>query len=236
MSMEYSTINDYELWTLTLPRGKPYEIRQKPSVSEGDIRQIFVEIPFADHQPKGVCNFILPHGEKLKLLPVDMGDRFREQHQHNGSSVRGTREEIIAELRQSLKHQGMTDFNLLSEYGDTLLAARQLKNGDLEFVTWEYDHGRSEVHYGNYFGSNHKAAKIDFTVRAGLMDRNRVFTEAELAVLYDSCVFRGRNDGSITYDDERKLRPVIEMLEDIRPEHDPVRSDDKTGKKALSRK
>lgn len=118
--------------------------------------------------------------------------------------------------------QGMTDFHLLSEYGDILLAARQIKNGELEFVTWEYDYDRSGVHYGNYFGSNHEAAKMDFTVRSGLMDRNRVFTGEELAFLYDSCVFRGRNDEDITCDDERKLRSVIGMLEVILPEHGQV--------------
>jgi len=119
--------------------------------------------------------------------------------------------------------RGMTEFHLLSEYGDTLLAAKQHNNGKLKFVTWEYDYDRSGVHYGNYFGNNYEAAKMDFTVRSGLMGRNRVLTGGELAVLYDSCVYRGRNDDSITCDDERKLRSVMEMLEDILPEHGQVR-------------
>jgi len=164
--MEYSTINalakmavnDYELWTLTLSRDKLYEIRQKPSASVGDIRQIFAEIPFADHQPKGVCNFILPYGEKLKLLPVDMGDRFREQHQHNGSSVRGTREEIIAELRQSLKHQGY-EFRTNASFMnvDVLVTLQKVVEHNTNYFQsdFEYDKEMLKEAAGERYGNRH---------------------------------------------------------------------------------
>ena len=112
--MEYSQINtitkfgpdDYSLWTLTLPRDKIGQIRQQSPVVEGDIRRIFSEIRSGEEQPESICNFVLPHSNGLRLLTVDMGEDFAEKNRHNGCSVRGSREQIMAELRDTLKGQG----------------------------------------------------------------------------------------------------------------------------------
>lgn len=53
----------------------------------------------------------------------------------------------------------------------------------------------------------------DFTVRSGLIDENQLFTEEEVAVLYQSCVFRGKNDDDLTFESEQELHTVIEKLE-----------------------
>ena len=112
--MEYSQINvltklganDYDLWNLTLPREKIQDIRQKQETVSGDLRQIFEGIPPADEQPEGTFHFALPHEGGLRLIPVDMGTDFSDRNRYNGTSVRGSREEIIAELRENLKTQG----------------------------------------------------------------------------------------------------------------------------------
>lgn len=112
--MEYSQINtitkfgpdDYSLWTLTLPRDKIGQIRQQSPVVEGDIRQIFSEIRSGEEQPESICNFVLPHSNGLRLLTVDMGEDFAEKNRHNGCSVRGSREQIMSGLRDTLKGQG----------------------------------------------------------------------------------------------------------------------------------
>ena len=112
--MEYSQINtitkfgpdDYSLWTLTLSREKIGQIRQRSPVIEGDMRRIFSEIRSGEEQPESICNFVLPHSNGLRLLTVDMGEDFAEKNRHNGCSVRGSREQIMAELRDTLKGQG----------------------------------------------------------------------------------------------------------------------------------
>ena len=112
--MEYSQINtitqfgpdDYSLWTLTLPRDKIGQIRQQSPVAWGDMRRIFSEIRSGEEQPESICNFVLPHSNGLRLLTVDMGEDFAEKNRHNGCSVRGSREQIMAELRDTLKGQG----------------------------------------------------------------------------------------------------------------------------------
>lgn len=109
--MEYSKINaltkhgpdDYDLWTLTMPREKIFEIRQQSPVVEGDMRRVFEELPTAD---EGKINFVLPHSDGLRLYRVDMGEDFSYRNRHNGESVRGSREEIMADLREAVKAQG----------------------------------------------------------------------------------------------------------------------------------
>lgn len=112
--MEYSQINtitkfgpdDYSLWTLTLPRDKIGQIRQQPPIVEGDMRRIFSEIRSGEEQPESICNFVLPHSNGLRLFTVDMGEDFVDSNRHNGCSVRGSREQIMSELRETLKGQG----------------------------------------------------------------------------------------------------------------------------------
>jgi len=164
--MEYSSINtltklgtnDYELWTLTLSREKLYELRQKPFVSEGNIRQIFERVPSTEHQSKDVCNFVLPHGEELKLLTVDMGTDFREKHRHNGSSVRGTREEIIAELRQTFKKQGY-DFRSNASFMnvDVLETLQKVVDHNTNYyqTDFEYDKEMLREAAGEKYGNRH---------------------------------------------------------------------------------
>lgn len=112
--MEYSQINtitkfgpdDYSLWTLTMPRDQIGQIRQGVPVVEDDMRRVFEEIRSVDYQPESVCNFVLPQSKGLRLFQVDMGEDFAYRNRHNGCSVRGSREEIMAELREVLKGQG----------------------------------------------------------------------------------------------------------------------------------
>lgn len=112
--MEYSQINalfkrnhnDYELWNLTLPREKIQEIRQVQEDISGDLRQIFEELPLDDGQMENKIHFALPHQDGLRIVTVDMGEGFADRNRYNGSSVRGSREEIISELRETLKAQG----------------------------------------------------------------------------------------------------------------------------------
>ena len=111
-SNQYGQINmitkfgpdDYTLWTLTMSRDRIHQIRQGTPAVEGDVRRVFDEIRTGE--PESICNFVFPQSKGLKLFPVDMGEGFAEKNRYNGASIRGSREEIIAELRQTLKGQG----------------------------------------------------------------------------------------------------------------------------------
>lgn len=113
--------------------------------------------------------------------------------------------------------EGVRDFRLISEFGNHLLAAKQSEDNEIRFVTWQYDYDRTGVTLGHYYEANYEGALKDFTVRSGLIDENQLFTEEEMAVLYASCVFRGKNDDDLTFESEQELHTVIEKLEDNLP-------------------
>lgn len=114
--------------------------------------------------------------------------------------------------------EGVRDFRLISEFGNHLLAAKQSKDNEIRFVTWQYDYDRTGVNLGHYYETNYQGALGDFTVRSGLLDENRLFSEDEMAVLYASCVFRGRHDDDLTFESEKELQAVIEKLESNLPQ------------------
>lgn len=114
--------------------------------------------------------------------------------------------------------EGVRDFRLISEFGNHLLAAKQSKDNEIRFVTWQYDYDRTGVTLGHYYETNYQGALKDFTVRSGLVDENQLFSVDEMAVLYASCVFRGRHDDDLTFDSEKELQAVIEKLESNLPQ------------------
>jgi len=114
MDMEYNQIyaltkfgdDDYSLWELTMSRKQIHEIRQHDSVVVGDTGVVLHELRAVDDQSKSMINFVLPHGNGLKLYMVDMGEDFIKNNRFNGSSIRGTGNAVVKELHDSLKKQG----------------------------------------------------------------------------------------------------------------------------------
>jgi hypothetical protein len=116
---------------------------------------------------------------------------------------------------RALEIPNLANYRGFAEYGDCLLAAYMTRNSNLQFVTWEYDKDRNGVHGGNYFGDHYRSASRDFATRVGLVEEERQFTENEQAAMYAACVFRGRNDEEITFDEERELQKLITKLENL---------------------
>ena len=114
--------------------------------------------------------------------------------------------------------EGVRDFRLISEFGNHLLAAKQSKDNEIRFVTWQYDYDRTGVTLGHYYETNYEGALKDFTVRSGLIDENQLFSAEEMAVLYASCIFRGRHDDDLTFESEQELHTIIEKLESNLPQ------------------
>ena len=117
-----------------------------------------------------------------------------------------------------LNMDGLEKFHLLAGFGDCLLAARMDKSGEVRFVTWEYTYDRTGVTTGHYYETDYEGAKQDFAIRAGLIPESRVFSKGEMEALHHACAFCGREDGTLTFEDEKRLREVMEKLEESLPE------------------
>lgn len=153
------------------------------------------------------------------VLGNEMDTGFNDlQNQINTAYTQMKEAHGVYESATPLPFDSINDYRLISSYGDTLLAAKMTKNNEVHFTTWSYDYDHTGVVGGHYYATNYEGAKQDFAVRAGLIDKDKLFEKEELASIYDACVYRGVNDGDITYDDEKLLRDVMEKVEENLPE------------------
>ena len=124
----------------------------------------------------------------------------------------------IFERAPALKAIGLDDtYKVLADFGDAVLAGRSCKTG-AKFVTWEWDFDRQGVHAGHYFMENYEAAKQDFAVRAGLVERQRLFSDEQLAVIRNACAFALEDDATLSYAEEKQLQSVQEQIELLLPQ------------------
>ena len=124
----------------------------------------------------------------------------------------------IFDRAPALKVVGLDDtYKVLADFGDAVLAEQFGKTG-ARFVTWEWDFDRKGVHAGHYHMENYEAAKLDFAVRAGLINEQRLFSDEQLAVIRNSCEFALEDDATLSYAEEKQLRSVQEQIELLLPQ------------------
>ena len=126
----------------------------------------------------------------------------------------------IFERAPTLKVVGLDDtYKVLADFGDAVLAGQLGKKG-AKFVTWEWDFDRKGVHAGHYFMENYEAAKLDFAVRAGLVESQRLFSDEQLAVIKNACEFTLEDDATLSYAEEKQLQSVQEQIERLLPQQE----------------
>ena len=126
----------------------------------------------------------------------------------------------VFERAPALKAIGLeATFKVLADFGDAVLAGQLGKKG-ARFVTWEWDFDRQGVHAGHYHMENYEAAKLDFAVRAGLINEQRLFSDEQLAVIRNACEFALEDDATLSYAEEKQLRSVQEQIELLLPQQE----------------
>ena len=126
----------------------------------------------------------------------------------------------IFERAPALKAIGLEDtFKVLADFGDAVLAVQLGKKG-AKFVTWEWDFDRKGVHAGHYHMGNYEAAKLDFAVRAGLINEQRLFSDEQLAVIRNACELALEADATLSYAKEKQLQSVQEQIELLLPQQE----------------
>ena len=126
----------------------------------------------------------------------------------------------IFDRAPALKAVGLDDtYKVLADFGDAVLVGQLGKKG-AKFVTWEWDFDRQGVHTGHYHMENYEAAKLDFAVRAGLINEQRLFSDEQLAVIRNSCEFALEDDATLSYAEEKQLHSVQEQIELLLPKQE----------------
>ena len=131
----------------------------------------------------------------------------------------------ILETAPRLKASGLHgDYRVLADFGDAVLAAHPTERG-VQFVTWEWDFDRKGVHHGHYFQDDYDAAKRDFTVRGGLVQKGALFEPEQLAEIYRALKFVREQDVTLSCGRDQELAELMEQVDGLLPADAPRQRD-----------
>ena len=131
----------------------------------------------------------------------------------------------ILETATLLKAGGLTgDYRILADFGDAVLAGHPTERG-VQFVTWEWDFDREGVHHGHYFQDDYEAAKRDFTVRSGLVQKDALFEPEQLAEIYHALSFVREQDETLSFGRDQELAELMEQVGGLLPPNVPRQRD-----------
>ena len=131
----------------------------------------------------------------------------------------------ILETATLLKVGGLTgDYRILADFGDAVLAGHPTERG-IQFVTWEWDFDREGVHHGHYFQDDYDAAKRDFTVRSGLVQKDALFEPEQLAEIYHALAFVREQDETLSFGRDQELAELMEQVGGLLPADAPRQRD-----------
>ena len=123
----------------------------------------------------------------------------------------------ILEYAPQLKATDLTgDYRILADFGDAVLAGHPTERG-VQFVTWEWDFDRKGVHQGHYFQDDYDAAKRDFTVRGGLVQKGALFEPEQLAEIYRALAFVREQDETLSCGRDQKLAELMKQVGGLLP-------------------
>ena len=131
----------------------------------------------------------------------------------------------ILETATLLKASGLTgDYRVLADFGSAVLAGHPTERG-VQFVTWEWDFDREGVHHGHYFQQDYDAAKRDFTVRSGLVQKDALFKPEQLAQIYRALRFVREQDETLSFGRDQELAELMDQVGGLLPADVPRQRD-----------
>ena len=131
----------------------------------------------------------------------------------------------ILETAPRLKASGLTgDYRVLADFSSAVLAGQPTERG-VQFVTWEWDFDREGVHHGHYFQQDYDAAKRDFTLRSGLVQKDALFEPEQLAEIYRALRFVREQDESLSFGRDQELAELMNQVGGLLPADVPRQRD-----------
>ena len=112
---------------------------------------------------------------------------------------------------------------MTSEYMAILETAPRLKASGLDGDYRILD--REGVHHGHYFQNDYDAAKRDFTVRGGLVQKGALFEPEQLAEIYRALAFVREQDETLSCGRDQELAELMEQVSGLLPPNVPRQRD-----------
>ena len=129
------------------------------------------------------------------------------------------------ETAPRLKATDLTgDYRILADFGSAVLAGHPTERG-VQFVTWEWDFDREGVHHGHYFQDDYDAAKRDFIVRSGLVQKDALFEPEQLAEIYHALSFVREQDETLSFGRDQELAELMDQVGGLLPPNVPRQRD-----------
>lgn len=118
----------------------------------------------------------------------------------------------LMETAPQLKASSLdSDYRVLAEFNNVVLAGHSTRFG-VQFATWEWVQDHTSLWQGHYTDS-YAVAKEEFATRAGLLPKERVFIEEQLAEIY-RCVHETLESGyPLTKEREKILSGITAQIE-----------------------
>ena len=139
--------------------------------------------------------------------------------------VRCIADETLAYMKQMvvappLVANGLSgDYRLLAEFDNIVLAGHEREGGyGVEFITWERIQNGARLWQGHYYDNDYAAAKQDFATRSGLLPSELLFTQDQLAVIFDAAQHMTALGLVSNPAQEKLLEQIMEQIEDTVPQ------------------
>ena len=151
----------------------------------------------------------------IRYRQEDMTDSDTELARDRAADIAATVREYMTLLDKAplLKADSLHEpYQVLAEFNDVVLAALPGKHG-VQFTTWAWINERTSLWQGHYAGNDYQAAKRDFAIRSGLLDKHQLFSKEQLAEVY-RCVHETlENHYPITAERQKLLEGVAAQIE-----------------------
>jgi hypothetical protein len=158
----------------------------------------------------------------VRYRDADIGCSEREDALHQVTQEAETVSEYmrLMEAAPLLKAQGLDeDYKQLADFNGVVLAGHPTRYG-VQFVTWQWSYDKKGVTLGHYAAHHYEDAKQDFALRAGLVDRQRLFSDDQLTELYRCASNELDNNFNLTYDQEKSIDNIRMQIRSLVPNLD----------------
>ena len=113
---------------------------------------------------------------------------------------------------------GNGDYCLLADFDGIILAGKEIGRYGYQFATWRHDVSGTGFEQGHDFMNGYAAAKEDFACRAGLIEKGRQFSDAQLVEMYRCVKDTLDSDYELTDTQATLLETASEQIETSVPE------------------
>jgi hypothetical protein len=162
---------------------------------------------------------VLPSGD-MCIFPDDLRSPEADELYHKVAPFSQMVKEYLTAIERAPLLEATAldeDFRLLAEYNGAVFAVLETEYG-YKFATWERDYEGTGLYNGGYYLDGYADAKQDFAIRAGLIEKQRLFSDDQLLEIYRSVNDTFDAGYDLTQTDEKKLSGIQKQIESLLPD------------------